>query len=287
MPDVRRAVTKLVATGFALAAVSLGLARGALPPAAAPGAASGLASITAGPDLRAMGRLPASGKDITTAQCQARFRINCYTPGQIQQAYNLDSLYGRNVTGKGSTIVVVDAYGSPPVDRDLASFDADAGLPDSSLTILQPLGAVPAFDLSNPIMVDWAGETTLDVEWAHAVAPGAKIVLVEVPSQGVVAYIDAVQYAVSHRLGDVISLSYDVSEPYLTSYYAHGLDGVFAQAAGEHITVVAATGDSGATAYQPSGGYYSYPAVNWPASDPYVTAVGGTALNLDYTGSRI
>ncbi len=73
-------------------------------------------------------------------------------------------------------------FGSPTIGHDLQVFDQAFGLPDPpSLTIIQPAGPVPAFDPTNSDMVGWAVETTLDVEWAHAIAPGAAILLVETP----------------------------------------------------------------------------------------------------------
>src|SRR5580704_4875183 len=117
-----------------------------------------------------------------TAQCQQTFHINCYNPGQIQQAYDLPTLYSRGITGKGATIVVVDPYGSPTIASDLRTFDREEAIPDPpSLRIIRPAGRVPAFKKGNAGMAGWASETTLDVEYAHTIAPGANILLVETP----------------------------------------------------------------------------------------------------------
>ena len=106
--------------------------------------------------------------------CRAVFDgAPCYSPQEIQHAYGVDSLLGVGDTGAGQTIVIIDSYGSPTLASDLAAFDAGYGLPDPpSLTVLHPIGASPAFDPTNSDMVGWAFETTLDVEWAHAMAPG-------------------------------------------------------------------------------------------------------------------
>ena len=112
-------------------------------------------------------------------QCEAVFRIDCYVPDQIEAAYNLPALYDRGITGKGQTIVVVDAFGSPTIADDLLQFDQYLGLGTPPLRIVK-VGHVPTFDSGNADMIGWAGETTLDVEYAHAGAPDAKIVLVEV-----------------------------------------------------------------------------------------------------------
>src|SRR5438045_745418 len=117
----------------------------------------------------------------STADCQALLHINCYSPPQFQQAYNLGPLYRDGFTGRGRTIVIVDSFGSPTIRNDLHVFDQTYGLPDPQLDIIQPAGAVPPFDPTNSDMLGWASETTLDVEWAHAIAPGAKLLLVETP----------------------------------------------------------------------------------------------------------
>jgi subtilase family serine protease len=78
-------------------------------------------------------------------------------------------LYAEGITGAGRTIVVVDSYGSPTIQSDLQTSDAEFGLPDATLQIDQ-FGAVPPFDPTNPTVVGWAPETTMDVEYAHAIA---------------------------------------------------------------------------------------------------------------------
>ena len=88
----------------------------------------------------------------------------------------------KGLTGKGTTIVIVDSFGSPTIANDVHQFDSDFGLPDPpSLKVIQPAGPVPPFDVTNDDMTGWAFETTLDVEYAHAIAPGANILLVETP----------------------------------------------------------------------------------------------------------
>jgi subtilase family serine protease len=91
-------------------------------------------------------------------------------------------LYRQGLTGKGKTILIVDSFGSPTIQDDLKVFDQQFGLPDPpSLKVIQPAGQVPPFDPTNSDMTGWATETTLDVEYAHAMAPGANIVLAETP----------------------------------------------------------------------------------------------------------
>jgi len=120
-----------------------------------------------------------------TLQCQRALRIDCYNPSQLQQAYDLPSLYARGITGRGVTIVIVDPYGSPTIASDLRTFDSTESIPNPpSLRIIRPAGRVPSFSPGSKTMAGWASETTLDVEYAHTIAPGAKILLVETPGGG-------------------------------------------------------------------------------------------------------
>ncbi|HEX4291148.1 MAG TPA: hypothetical protein VH021_19645, partial [Trebonia sp.] len=116
------------------------------------------------------------------ANCVKYGFYHCLTPGQVEDAYNLPPLYTRGVTGKGQTIVIVDSFGSPTIKHDLTVFDQQFKLPaPPSFTIITPSGKIPAWNSSDSDMTGWGGETTLDVEYAHSVAPGANILLVETP----------------------------------------------------------------------------------------------------------
>jgi subtilase family serine protease len=219
------------------------------------------------------------------AQCEAVFQIDCHVPDQIEAAYNLPALYGRGITGKGQTIVVVDAFGSPTIADDLLQFDQYLGLGTPPLRVVK-VGHMPTFDSGNGDMIGWASETTLDVEYAHAGAPDAKIVLVEVAKEDLQHLALAVQYAVQHRLGDVISLSWGEPEQALGRNFVSFYSSIFSQAASSHITIVASSGDSGASGQDNNGNYYRHPVASWPATSPFVTAVGGTKLNLNAGGAR-
>jgi subtilase family serine protease len=230
----------------------------------------------------------------STRQCQQALQISCYNPAQIQQAYNLPSLYAKGVNGKGATIVIVDPYGSPTISKDLSTFDSEESLPaPPSLRIIQPAGKVPAFNSHNPDMVGWATETTLDVEWAHVIAPGAKILLVETPGAkenggvSMAQIVTAEKYVIGHHLGGVISQSFVATEQAVGSSTIESLRGAYTEADSDHVTVVTGSGDSGAAGYESNQStYYTYPVTMWPASDPLVTAVGGTRLNLNGSGNR-
>jgi subtilase family serine protease len=232
----------------------------------------------------------------TTADCLNAFGIRCYGATQIEKAYDLAPLYAKGLDGTGRTIVVVDSFGSPTIAADLHTFDTAYGLPDPpSLKVIQPAGPVPAFDPSNDDMWNWAFETTLDVEYAHTIAPGAKILLVETPVaetegvQGFPEIVKAENYVIDHHLGDVITQSFGATEqtfPSATSIYA--LRSAFINARQHDVTVLGSSGDSGATDYELDGStLYPFAVNSWPSSDPLVTSVGGTQLKLDDAGNRL
>ena len=138
-------------------------------------------------------------------------------------------------------------------------------------------------------MADWAAETTLNVEWAHVMAPGAKIVLAETPTSenegtsGFPQIVTAEKYVISHHLGDVISQSFGATEETFPKGKLRPLRGAFLAAAQakNNVTVLSASGDAGATDLQTNeSDYYTRPVTSWPASDPLVTAVGGLDVNL-------
>src|SRR4051794_2771154 len=111
----------------------------------------------------------------TTKYCRQTFGMPCYDPVQIRGAYGVPKLVG--LDGTGATIAIVDSFGSPTIRHDLHDFDRAFGLPaPPSFKIVHPSGAIPAWDGSDE-RVGWAVETTLDVEYAHAMAPGANIIL--------------------------------------------------------------------------------------------------------------
>ena len=271
------------------------IAGAAASPAARPAAslAAAQATVLVHPDVQQAGR--ASGQPPTTAECESAFRVACYEPPQIQQAYNLPVLYAKGVTGKGATIVIVDSFGSPTIKNDLATFDGQFGIPaPPSFTILRPAGAVPTFDPTNGTMLSWAGETTLDVEYAHTIAPGASIVLVETPvaeTEGVTGFpqiVQAEKFVINHHIGDVISQSFSATEQtFSPEASVDALRGAYVDAQRHHITVLAASGDNGAANVGLDGStFFTFPTTTWPPSDPLVTAVGGTQLHLDANGNH-
>jgi len=184
-----------------------------------------------------------------------------YTPQQLRHAYGFDQL---NTTGEGQVIAIVDAYGSPTIQADLDTFCAQFNIPSTTVRVYYPQG-YPGIDDG------WATETSLDVEWAHAIAPGATIVLVASPSPSDSDLYAAVDYAVS--LGATqVSMSW-VGPEYSTetsSDFHFNVPGV---------TFFASSGDNGAYMNGPIIG------VSYPACSPYVAGVGGTTLGLDASGN--
>lgn len=226
--------------------------------------------------------------------CRAVFGIPCYSPQQIQNAYGLTPILQAGYDGHGQTIVIIDSFGSPTIAADLSVFDATYGLPDPpSFTVLSPLGTVP-FDATNPVMVNWAAEVTLDVEWAHAMAPGASIVLLTSPVaetegvQGMPEFLALERYALKHKLGKIISQSWGATEN--TFFDPAGqevledFEEFYKHAAREGVTVLASAGDGGSSNVDVNNNLFPFPTVNFPASSPWVTAVGGTSLFADPAG---
>jgi subtilase family serine protease len=217
-----------------------------------------------------------------------------YSPAQIRAAYAVGPLLRAGITGKGQSIVIVDSFGSPTIRHDLTVFDRTFKLPQPRLLIIQPAGRVPRFRPTNA-RISWAQETTLDVEWAHVMAPAARIVLVETPTaenegtSGFPQIVRAEEYVIAHHLGGVISQSFGATEETFPKGALRPLRAAYRQAAqrSHDVTVVSASGDAGATDYKYSmRSYYTHPVTSWPASDPLVTSVGGLDLRLNGSGQR-
>jgi subtilase family serine protease len=224
----------------------------------------------------------------TTAQCEKLYGFACDSPDQIRDAYHLPALYEQGITGKGATIVIVDPFGSPTIRNDLAAFDQQFGYPaPPSLKIIAPAGKIPPYNGGDPGMITAAGETTLDVDYAHALAPGADIALVQTPvaeTEGTTGFpqiVAAEKYVIDHGLGDVISQSFNATEETFTSRrQLEPLRAAYLDAYAHHVTVLASSGDSGTTGPTIAGLLYRRPVTSWPDSDPLVTAVGGTQLRM-------
>jgi subtilase family serine protease len=200
------------------------------------------------------------------------------------------------IAGKGQTIVIIDSFGSPTAEADLKKFDADYGLPDPpSFKQLAPIGSVP-FDPTNNDQIGWAEETSLDIQWAHSMAPAANIIVLTSPVsetqgvQGMPQFLQLEQYAVSHNLGKIISQSWATTENTLFTPAGQAqvfkpFEAFYQWAALNHVSIFASAGDSGSANVDVNGNTYPFPTVGYPASSPWVTAVGGTSLYADTNGN--
>lgn len=272
----RRAAVLLAMAGSAALVVT----------ATAPGSAA-----TAGPTSPAGTMTPAVGVQphfkrvgtavpkATTYGCQLTTPASCYGPTQMRAAYGVDKLAKSGLNGRGRTIVIVDAYSSPALADDLKLFDQTFGLPAADLEQIAPDGT-PAYDPADANQVGWSGEMTLDVEWAHALAPGAKIKLVLAKSNNDADILSATKYAIDNNIGDVISQSFGEAEICMDPALVAQQNKLFQRATAENITLLASSGDQGSAQPTCDGSSY-FKAASTPATDPNVTAVGGTILDAD------
>jgi subtilase family serine protease len=201
----------------------------------------------------------------------------CTSPYELQQAYDFPA----GLDGTGQTITIYDAYGSPTLASDLQTFDAYFGIPDLpsfSLTV-DPAPAAPTSDGGSGDTPDWQVETSLDVEYAHAMAPGAKIVLVVAATDDTDDLNAAMAYGFPKYPGAIVSLSlgdFETDPTVGNAFQKQHRLLVEATALGD--TLLAGTGDDGAT-WTYYTGAISPAVASYPASDPLVTAVGGTEGN--------
>ncbi len=200
-------------------------------------------------------------------QLDDRCLLSGLTPSQLTTAYGLNAISftsssGSTVKGDGTgeTIALIEAYNDPNIASDLHKFDVKYNLPDPKLTVIDQAGS--------QTNSGWASEEALDVEWAHAIAPGANIVVVEARSQSITDLLKAVNTARSTAGVVAISMSWGFPESSTETSY----DQYFATPAGHTgITFIAASGDSGT--------------VEYPSASPDVLSVGGTSLALSNTGT--
>ena len=198
-----------------------------------------------------------------------------YSPSEVQGFYGLEAAYSLGYTGTGQTIVLIDAYLEPTALSDSNAFNQMYGLPmftSSNYTEYNPQGAVIPGSKEN-----WADETDLDLQWAHAMAPGAKIALVQTYSNEESDLQGGALYAITNHLGDVISLSFGTPEYFEGPFDADNWNQIAELGASKGIALNVATGDSGDFTI---GGYEPVPDVSVPADSPYVTAVGGTTIGI-------
>lgn len=214
-----------------------------------------------------------------------------FEPCEIDKAYNITPLFSEGENGSGERLAVVDAYDSaepqPQLSKDLALFAANFSLPNEPPSYVYPVPT--STDLNDSPSSGWSAEEALDLEWARASAPGAQIEMVLSPNPSIGLY-ESVDWLVAHQAANVISMSW--GEPDVGVYNAYSslctdqcnattdgsytlLHPVLEEAAAEGIGLFAASGDCGAA------GGTSGVSTDYPASDPYVTGIGGTVLNVN------
>jgi subtilase family serine protease len=196
-----------------------------------------------------------------------------YTPANIRAAYNLNGLYAEGFDGTGQTVVILDWCGSPTVTSDANAFSSQFGLPQLTADNFNIIYTPTPSSCQAP-----SPEINMDVEWVHAIAPGAKIDLVVPPSASFQDIDQGLFYAVNYQLGNVISGSYGNEEAFTPPSVMLTEEFITETASVLGISTNFSTGDAGDfTNDMP----WAFPAsVSVPAASPYATAVGGVSLSL-------
>jgi len=251
---------------------------------------------------------PAQTNDSTTPACTSPAPVihyawyHCYTPSDITSAYGVNTVQSQGVEGQGQTIVLVDSYGSPTAASDLQYFHDTfyPSLSNPNFQQLYPNGQPDYKNVGNGQSgssgaAGWSGEATLDIEWSYAIAPLAHIVLIAVPpaeTEGVQGFPNLFK-AISDEIdatpgGTVFSMSFGVTEQTFggaAQQQVTKFDAVFQKGIAKGDTFFASSGDSGSQGVSKQhrdSATYTYPTDGWPASSPYVTAVGGTQLQYGW-----
>jgi subtilase family serine protease len=243
------------------------------------------------------GMTPTGQVDNSPLNCPSALagNTNCQTPRSMRLAYGVESLMQRGYTGKGQSIVDIVSFGSPTLQQDMDIFDQQFGLPPITIKVLSPIGTVP-FNPTSKDMNGWAGETELDVQIMHAIAPDANIVVLTSPVSevegisGLPQFLQLEQYAIQNHLGTIISQSWGASEVTLKDSVGQQeiqkWDAFYKQATTQQgITFFGSSGDNGATDYTDANATIlsKTPTTSFPTDEPWVTSTGGTSLNR--TGS--
>ncbi|MEO7017713.1 MAG: S53 family peptidase [Leifsonia sp.] len=231
--------------------------------------------------------------------------LHCYAPDQLRSFYGLGPLASSN-DGAGQTIVLVDAYGSPTAANDLSFFASTYGGPTPNFDAVFPLGQPDysnatgrGIGRSGPTAAEgWAGEASLDIEWAYAMAPKAHIVLLATPPaetqgvQGLPNLMKAIDWAVgNYPSGTVFSMSFGTDEQAFGSSAAANaqftkFDATFQRGLAKSDTFFSSAGDNGSTGVIRSHRQTTVgatPEVSYPNVSPYVTSVGGTQVQSGWT----
>ncbi len=236
-------------------------------------AADGVTPVTATYTGLTYGANPNNTAEGTLAPCG-------YSAAEVASFYGLDTAFGLGYTGTGETIVLIDAYQEPTVQADAATYSSINGLPALTADNFEVYTPYGANELGSTYGVDV--ETDLDVELAHAAAPGAKLALILGFSEDEEDIQSAILYAVTNKIGNVISVSYGYPEFYYGALASSIYSEIVEVGAAEGIAINVSSGDAG------DDTSYGGPAtVEAPADSPYATAVGGTSVAYTAPGAPI
>ena len=204
-----------------------------------------------------------------------------YTPAQLQAQYGLPTAYKAGLDGTGQTIVLLEAYGYPTIEADANAFCKLTGLPSftsSNFKIIYPQG--PPVSPNAGVLAGWDVEIALDVQWAHSIAPGAKIVVVAAAGQDNESLQAAMSYIVQNHLADTINDSWETDQDLFSGpLEEQSFDQILEMAAAKGISFQFSSGDGG------DGGLgtpIGAPLV--PSNSPHATAVGGTSIVNNING---
>jgi subtilase family serine protease len=205
-----------------------------------------------------------------------------WRPSQIQGYYQLTPAYQKGINGAGQSIVIIDGPTNSDYLSDFTAYSTVTGLPavtSANYTQIYPDGAPSQTEYE---LGDATGETQLDIEMAHTIAPQAKIQLLITPTFDWDEFEYAIQYAVAHKLGNVISLSYGYPEVLFGAYTVKGFEQTLEVAAAAGVAVNISSGDSGDEGLgSPTAGGDSY-----PAASAFATSIGGTTIGFPGTNVR-
>ena len=211
-----------------------------------------------------------------------------YDAAELQTAYGLNPLYNKGLTGAGQTIVIVDAFGSNTIVADANLFSELNGLPaltPSNFAIFTPNGSATCTTTNGCISGNWQFETSLDVEWAHSIAPGANIILVLGADSSLTNLDIANLFAIENGFGSVLSNSFGTTEIRLVDLDPGELaveNSISELAASLGISQHVSSGDSGDNLALDNAAFgINSVSVNANADSPFVTGIGGTSTFLD------
>jgi subtilase family serine protease len=205
-----------------------------------------------------------------------------YTPAQLQAHYGLPTAYKAGFDGTGQTIVLLEAYGYPTIEADANAFCQLTGLPpltSSNFSIVYPQG--PPVSPNAGVLSGWDIEIAIDVQWAHSIAPGAKIVVVAAAGDDNESVLDAMSYITKNHLGNSISDSWGIEQDIFAGpLEEQAFDQSLEIAAAKGISFQFSSGDGG------DGGLGTPLGAPWvPSNSPHATAVGGTSILNNINGS--